>query len=660
MGDVRAGEELAASAEDFAAVDWQAPVAEATRKVDSRDLANLYRRRLPEVADEVRTTPEGRVFRLLFDLCGIALTAKDRGGVWGPLLVMNGEGRSAIPEDYSATQWAVMANLAPSVANPGLRARLADLVWSGDRRQRALADLAVDAYCDMVEGQRDGRYDGYLGREDAVDFDDVGYVHRALQISASTQKGRRPAARPTALAIDLFEAARAARAFVVFVKMARVLLRFELMDPAMIGAAAEEVVAPPTPAPFEMAVQGVWQFAAEAYRHAQKPEEARRCELQAVEFTLARARGAPSAFVASHFLRAAIAALRTISDTYETRMALERELRERQRQAIGEMKGSWHSTDLTEMAQAYLAAHKRLDLSDALLHFAFLDTLVEPVEQEAAARKVLREHPLAGLFGAQHHDSDGKVIAQHPGGSLGEPTTDTLQAKMREHAHHRRTVASTGAIGPVRRFMGARFSVGEQDLWPIVTQSPFVPPEHAAIFALGFTRFFQGDLMSATHLLLSQIEPALRHVLRSAGHEPSMIQTDMTQEDRSLSSLLEHDRPAIEAVFGTALTHAIDQIFNQKPPGLRHAMAHGQISSGACFGDEAIYAMWFIYHLTCAPLADHWATHVRPNLRLAGRFDSEQDANAGEDEGAEVAGLAEGDAVAETCADDAVDVSNAG
>lgn len=619
MGDALE-DNLVASWEDFAAVDWSAAVA-STRKVDPRDLADIFRRLLPTDGGDERKAAEGRACRLLFELCGIALRPLDRGAVWGPSVTINGEGRSAIPEDFAQAQWAVIAQLAPTVRNPGLQARLADLVWSCDRRARSMADLAVDAYCEMVEGQLDGRFDPYLKCDSRVDFDAINYSLRALQVSTATQKGKWPSERPKALAIKLYEFAKADCDFVVFTEAARVALRFGLLDPATVGADAELVGASPVPEGRDMAVQSVWQFAAEAYRHAKQPDAERRCGLRAVDFTLARARGASSAFVGSHFLRAAIAELRRIPDTQELRAALERELRDRQREAVGEFKGPWRTIDLTEIANAHIEAHRPLDLSDALLHFAFLDQVVAPEKAKQEALKDLNDHPLGSLFGSQHQDGEGKVVAHHPGGKLGEPTDVAVSAKMQEHARRRRAIVSAGAIQPVRQLMGEKFSITEQDFWPIVDQSPFVPPDHAALFALGFARFFQGDLMSATHLLLPQLEPSLRHVLRNAGEEPSMMQADLTQEDRSLSSMLEHDGAALEAVFGSALLLAVEQVFNLKPPGLRHAMAHGQVSAAECFGDEVAYALWLMFHLTCAPLGEHWATDVRPNLRVEGRSD---------------------------------------
>lgn len=607
---------LRASVADFESADWEMPLV-GSRKVFCQDLADLYRRSKSQAPD-VRDTPTGRVHRLLFELCGIVLRPKERGDLWGARVVFPGEGRSNVPTDYSPEQWAVLADVAPRAQNPGLRARLADLVWSMDRKQRPMADLAVQAYCEVVEGRLDGRYDPYLSSDVSVGFDDVGVATRALQISAATQKGKTPADRPSTVALRLYEAAKRERAFVIFTEIAAIVLFFGLASPAVIGADAEDLGSASAPDGHEMAVQGVWRFAAEAYRRGHHAEEERRCQLRAIDFTLARARSAPTGFIASHHLRAAIGELRAVRGTHAQRVELERELRDRQRESVGEFEGLGSKIDLTDMAQAAVEGFGGLSLSDALRDFADIDRVKTIEVQEAEAQRSLRDFPLSNLFATRHLDTDGKIIAEGPAGGLtDEPDAEVLRSKIQQNASLHRNLVSSGAIEPVRIMIGSTFDVTEGDLWPIVRMSPFVPPDHAALFALGFTRFLQGDLMSAVHLLIPQIEPALRHLLRNAGAEPTLLQSDLIQEDRSLSVMLDQDRLALEEILGASHTLVIDQIFNQKPPGLRHALAHGLIDSGGCFSPESIYAMWFLYHLTCWPLLDDWKSVIRPSIRSA-------------------------------------------
>ena len=127
--------------------------------------------------------------------------------------------------------------------------------------------------------------------------------------------------------------------------------------------------------------------------------------------------------------------------------------------------------------------------------------------------------------------------------------------------------------------------------------------------------FLQGDMMSAAHLLLPQIEPALRHVLVSEGHEPTIIKSDMLQEDQTLAPLLTNFREELEGIFGPEIVFEIDVLFNKRPgPRLRHDFAHGKVSAGRCFAPDVVYACWLMFHITAFPLLEHWDDVVIPAL----------------------------------------------
>jgi hypothetical protein len=142
---------------------------------------------------------------------------------------------------------------------------------------------------------------------------------------------------------------------------------------------------------------------------------------------------------------------------------------------------------------------------------------------------------------------------------------------------------------------------------PIVELSPFVPAGYEDIFAVGFARFFGGDFVSAVHTLAPQLENSLRHIRKLAAIDPSSIKNNMTQENRTLSTMLDKDRAALEKIFGPAVVFEIENLFDFRGgPALRHEIAHGMVSWNGCHGPDAIYACWFIFRLCCLPLFPHY------------------------------------------------------
>ena len=139
------------------------------------------------------------------------------------------------------------------------------------------------------------------------------------------------------------------------------------------------------------------------------------------------------------------------------------------------------------------------------------------------------------------------------------------------------------------------------------SRSPFVPGDRADVFALGFARFFRGDFISAVHVLVPQLENAVRHVLSIAGEDTSTVRNDMTQENLSLPAMLKNHREPLEKAFDPAIVFDMENVFVfEGAPKIRHQVAHGLIQGAECLSTDAIYACWFMYRLLLT------AVHGRP------------------------------------------------
>ena len=110
-----------------------------------------------------------------------------------------------------------------------------------------------------------------------------------------------------------------------------------------------------------------------------------------------------------------------------------------------------------------------------------------------------------------------------------------------------------GMIEPSRRVIHHEHPLDHSDFRLLAEIGPFVPGDRGALFALGFTRFFGGDFVSALHILVPQLENSLRYFLNLAGVEPSTIHSDMTQENRTLSVILTKDRDPLETIIDPAI-----------------------------------------------------------------------------------------------------------
>jgi len=141
--------------EDFDAVDFLAPLS-GLDQADCHILEAAYGKAAQEAHAKNRE-PDLRVFRLLVSLCSLHFKVQDRAGVFGPQWVTEGQ-RTAIPDDWRGEQNRVFEALFSRVPHPGLRARIADVTWTNDRKAHAAAGTAIEAYCEAAEGLRNGTY----------------------------------------------------------------------------------------------------------------------------------------------------------------------------------------------------------------------------------------------------------------------------------------------------------------------------------------------------------------------------------------------------------------------------------------------------------------------------------------------------------------------
>jgi hypothetical protein len=112
-----------------------------------------------------------------------------------------------------------------------------------------------------------------------------------------------------------------------------------------------------------------------------------------------------------------------------------------------------------------------------------------------------------------------------------------------------------------------------------------------ALFA-GYDR----DLVTATHLLVPQIEHMVRFHLKQAGIRTTTLDVDGIETEFGLSTLM--GMPEAEKVFGENLTFEFGALLcDPHGPNLRNELAHGLMEEDACQSVYAIYVWWLALKL---------------------------------------------------------------
>ena len=392
-----------------------------------------------------------------------------------------------------------------------------------------------------------------------------------------------------------------------FIETATVALDFGIDDPAAIAAEAERLAVSGEVDPHWS--RDLWEVAAQAHHRLRDHPERDRCRMEAAEcfVTFAEAAGGDGMVAASSFMNA-IQELRNLPNTRQRRQDLEERLRQAQASVRDEMGVVSTTVDLTEHAEHARRKVGGVSLAQALAEFANLTESRDPGSLREEALQQCERTPFSSMMPMSIVDDEGKAVATSSGlFGDGEDTEEALHHLIARNEGFRRQCDVQGLIEPARQTIQCEHPLEERDFRPIVERSPFVPVDRADLFVTGFSRFVGGDFVCALHVLVPQLENSLRHVLKQAGVEPSGIQSDMTQENRTLSVMLDKDRRSLEAAFGPAIVYEIENLFDFRGgPSVRHQLAHGLVSGAECFGSDSIYACWFMFRLCCLPLFPRW------------------------------------------------------
>lgn len=497
--------------------------------------------------------------------------------------------------------------------NLALRTRLADVVWLNTRKLVA-AELAISGYIEimdlLIQNEAQPRFDLPHSRM----FEAKQNLARGFQIAAATKKRKDPLpASIAAAALRLVDATQRRigdeNASGPFLRAVKLAFTYGVLEPDDVITRLEAALTSrqADASPDEM--RNLYFMIAEAHDEAERTVEANEARRLAAEESVREAETATgSGMLAAHVLMNAIAEFRRIRGSRERITELEKRLRELQPKALEEMVPVSHKTDITELVNCTLDQVEGLTLPQVLGQFGDLSRSRAVEELRSEALQHLRDFPLSAMFGGSRLDAEGRVVSYTPTPGLqGDPGEEWIKSRIAGNESLHRSLVVQGKIEPARRYIVSHHPLSQRHFQPIVWRSWLVPPGHRSIITLGFARLMQGDFMSATYLLVPQLENCFRHALKVTGNDPSKIESDLVQKDPTLSVIMDKYKDKMVQIFGEDVINEVDHIFlYEGGPALRHDVAHGKIGSAAAYSADAVYACWFIYRLVCMTVFGQW------------------------------------------------------
>ena len=137
-------------------------------------------------------------------------------------------------------------------------------------------------------------------------------------------------------------------------------------------------------------------------------------------------------------------------------------------------------------------------------------------------------------------DDEGKTVEKIEGFSGSGSEEEDLEKRAFQWAKDFAwTFRVQAAIEPVRVTIVGQHAPRPFQLEFLANANPFIQSSHVPIFLRGLHAGLMGDMMTAVHLLVPQLENALRFVLNQHGIDTANIDSEGLEQNKALGKLLE-------------------------------------------------------------------------------------------------------------------------
>lgn len=597
MTQARYPGDLQISVDDFRAIDW----GQVLRNVGADEvrhsslwttLSNAAR-----AATEENRLLHAKVLWLLADASSMMLAPKSASEPFKPFAVFQ-DRRSAVPEDFSSEDLTFFAQVLERIDHLLLKARIADLLWTVGRPknfQHAL--VAIDSYGGMsLDSSSWAR-----GGNDCWT--------RALVLSQSLKKGAGD--RLQSLQQRVLDALLLTEESSYACQLARLLREMRLVKHQGL-AVAQKLEALGRQCGVSRNVFASRLCYEEAALWFEWLSEKERC----AELTVAYAETyvqeamfqatAPtvSNMLSNSLYEKAIQIYREVPSKMRAAHQVDKRTEELRRlqgvageQALSEMgvirSPSINITDMVEQVRNAVSGKEPVLALKELAN-------IQPLEDADALRERvlarMREFPLQWIFECTTYSRDGRVIAKRPAiNLLGSEVSDSdervIQSTMtRDHGMFL-GLAVHGAILPGLEILRQEHRLREADFVELSKHSPMVPVGRAALFGKALHAGYDGDFVTAVHLLVPQVEHMVRMHLKQAGVTTTTLDKEGIENENGLSTLMA--LPQAAEVFGKDIAFELQALFcDAFGPNLRNHLAHGLLEEEDCRSPSAVYAWW--------------------------------------------------------------------
>lgn len=226
------------------------------------------------------------------------------------------------------------------------------------------------------------------------------------------------------------------------------------------------------------------------------------------------------------------------------------------------------------------------------------------------ATELLRKYPLSQGLGGRQLGAGGRVTGIMDTLIGKENDEDALVGRMRDGSNRYWQAAVIEQVLPFLEQMSLEHAPSIEDLFDFVAPKPFVAPDRETMFALGLRAGYYGDWFESVHILVPQVENALRWLLESTGEIVYGQYASGIQDYMKFEQVLAHARTA--QILGEDVVFDIAGLLTDRlGANLRNRLAHGLLEWTSGDVNHAVYLWWLVLHFAVQTSLCGWAASTR-------------------------------------------------
>ena len=590
--------------DDFINSGWQDVINSSERKECLAYILAFWKK--AQEAKEAGNVREQAVFEILAAVTGAAIKPES-----------NEEFFAEIFQNLTDEHLDFLAEIASDISDPELQARVADILWV-KRRDYRMAQLAVTAYLQSATELEDPDHWTWCFQR----------IERTLRLARRIKYQVEAVVAHIEAVLDRY---KGEDPLWLSAKLMELLQEYRLGDPTKYAALAEKAATLAESAHDWDRARTYWQIKARWHLIEKDEDKERAAWMLAAETYVKEAEDAlqrnPAPYLtASHYLQKAVEAFRNIRGTQEEKAAdkvraeeVHKLLIQSQEESSKEYITFSKEIDISKQVEQARAYVRGKEFQDALFALALLGASpkISRLRQEVQDTVWMSE-----FMPVVMKNEMGKVVASQP--SNPDDAEAATRFEMYRLAVEYQRLHAQAFIEPARYQLNLEHSVRLNDLLPIVSHSPFVPPEREYLFAKGLYAGLTGDFFTSTHILIPQIENSVRYLLEKRGAVTSGLDDRGIQNEHYLTSTLyPRNYPEITSIFDEDTLFDLQGLLvEHSGSNLRNLMAHGRINDDGFLSPLMSYLWWLTLRLCCLPILNYQqkVEQSDPWVKFAGMF----------------------------------------